>query len=173
MDVQRLLDPDIAKALAAFPLDLGGLSPEMAKAIREAPTIVPELTDLVERTDVVVPGLEEGDPEVPLRVHRPKGLAGPLPCVYWMHGGGYVIGSYSMDDARFDRWCTLFGCVGVSALWCLVYIVSSWDSTKAMSQVGNYEVWVSKPAWFGMTLAIGAAVVSLVGTIFGLKDVGR
>ena len=70
-------------------------------------------------------------------------------------------------------WVAQLGCVGISALWCLVYIVSSWDSTKAMSQVGNYEVWVSKPAWFGMTLAVGAAVVSLVGTIFGLKDVGR
>ena len=39
---------------------------------------------------------------------------GDLPCVYWMHGGGLVIGSYTGDDARFDRWCPLFDCVGVS-----------------------------------------------------------
>lgn len=70
-------------------------------------------------------------------------------------------------------WVAQLGCVGISALWCLVYIVSSWDSTKAMSTVGNYEVWVSEPNWFCMILAIGAAIVSLVGTILGLKDVGR
>ena len=64
------------------------------------------------------------------------------------------------------------GCVGVSALWCLVYMKLSWDSTPAMSSVGNYEVWVSKPA-FGLILGVLAAIVSIVGTIFGLKDVGR
>jgi acetyl esterase/lipase len=31
-----------------------------------------------------------------------------------MHGGGLVLGTFAQDDARFDRWCTLFGCVGVS-----------------------------------------------------------
>lgn len=70
-------------------------------------------------------------------------------------------------------WVAQLGCVGISALWCLVYIVTSWDSTKAMSQVGNYQVWVSEPNWFCMALAIGAAAVSIVGTILGLKDVGR
>ncbi|MDP2273650.1 MAG: hypothetical protein Q8K32_23120 [Archangium sp.] len=69
-------------------------------------------------------------------------------------------------------WVAQLGCVGVSALWCLVYMKLSWDSTPAMSSVGNYEVWVSKPA-FGLILGVLAAIVSIVGTIFGLKDVGR
>lgn len=69
-------------------------------------------------------------------------------------------------------WVAQLGCVGVSALWCLVYMKLSWDSTPAMSPVGNYEVWVSKPA-FGLVLSILASIVSIVGTIFGLKDVGR
>ena len=43
-------------------------------------------------------------------------------------------------------WVAQLGCVGVSAIWCLVYMKLSWDSTPAMSAVGNYEVWVSKPA---------------------------
>ena len=69
-------------------------------------------------------------------------------------------------------WVAQLGCVGISALWCLVYIAMAWDSTKAMSAVGNYEVWVSKPA-FGLIFAVLAAICSIVGTIFGLKDVGR
>src|SRR5262249_15488757 len=51
---------------------------------------------------------------VPVRVHRPAGVEGPLPAVVTMHGGGYVIGSYAMDDAMLDRWCTELGVVGVS-----------------------------------------------------------
>ena len=31
-----------------------------------------------------------------------------------MHGGGLVLGSDHGDDPRFDRWCPLFGIVGVS-----------------------------------------------------------
>ena len=58
------------------------------------------LSDAVERTDHVV----SDDPHVVVRVHRPKGVDGPLPCVYSIHGGGYVLGSYDMDDAKFDRY---------------------------------------------------------------------
>ena len=43
-----------------------------------------------------------------------RGFEGALPCVYSMHGGGYVIGSYAMDDPRFDAWCPKLGFVGVS-----------------------------------------------------------
>ena len=41
-----------------------------------------------------------------------------------------------------------------------------------MSSVGNYEVWVSKPS-LGLIIAVLASITSIVGTIFGLKDVGR
>jgi acetyl esterase/lipase len=71
---------------------------------------VPELGDGVERTDHEIPGTGG----VVVRVHRPVGATGDLPCIVWMHGGGLVIGSYAGDDARFDRWCPLFDCVGVS-----------------------------------------------------------
>ena len=40
--------------------------------------------------------------------------SGPLPCVYSIHGGGYVLGTYAMDDARFDACAPTFPCVGVS-----------------------------------------------------------
>ena len=49
-----------------------------------------------------------------MRVHRPKGASGSLPCVYSIHGGGYVLGSYNMDDALFNQLCPTLGLIGVS-----------------------------------------------------------
>lgn len=69
-------------------------------------------------------------------------------------------------------WIAQLGCVGVAGVWCLIYMVMSWDPTLAHSPIGNYQVWVSKPA-FGLILALLAGITSVVGTIFGLKDVGR
>jgi acetyl esterase/lipase len=70
------------------------------------------LSDAVTRTDVFVPG--ETGHQIRLRVHQPVGATGLLPCVYWMHGGGYVLGSPEQDDLRFDRWCQRFNMVGVA-----------------------------------------------------------
>ena len=103
------LDADVAEIVAMFPL--GTVNAETLQAVRQADLgPAPELSDQVVRHDHVVPG----DPEVVVRVYRPVGLEGPLPCVFWIHGGGYVLGSYSMEDARFDSWCLAYGAVGVS-----------------------------------------------------------
>ncbi|HEY3833656.1 MAG TPA: alpha/beta hydrolase [Acidimicrobiia bacterium] len=72
--------------------------------------LAPPLSDNVERIDHVV----SDDPYVVVRVHRPKQLAGPAACLFSIHGGGYILGTYDMDDAKFDRLCVDFGCVGVS-----------------------------------------------------------
>ena len=105
-----ILDPEIAPLLELAPtLQLSVEALPALRDLRNAQFQV-ELSDAVERTDHVV----SDDPNLVVRVHRPKGVAGPLPCVYSIHGGGYVLGSYEMDDARFDRLCTRFPCVGVS-----------------------------------------------------------
>lgn len=110
VDVRSLLDPAIAEIAAAFP-DLGALSVEMLPAFRSGVGAAPAvLSEQVRRTDHPVPGTEG----VTVRVHQPVVAGGARPCVYWMHGGGYVLGSNAMDDARFDRWCNELGIVGVS-----------------------------------------------------------
>jgi acetyl esterase/lipase len=62
-----------------------------------------------------VPG-ENGEPDVVVRVHRARSAAATdaLPCLYSIHGGGYVMGSFAMDDPMFDRLCPTHGVVGVS-----------------------------------------------------------
>ena len=108
-----VLDPEVEAVVGSLPLGTG-LSAEMLEMMRSAPPPAMgsgvELSDKVERTDHVV----LDDPEVVVRVHRPAGITDVLPCVYSIHGGGYVVGSYTMDDARFDGWSARMPCVGVS-----------------------------------------------------------
>jgi acetyl esterase/lipase len=108
MDTATLLHPDIAEGLKAVPFST--ISAETLPKMRSFVFPGPPLSGEVERSDVVV----STDPHVTVRVHRPKGVDGPLPCLYSVHGGGYVLGSVDMDDARFDKWCRLYPCVGVS-----------------------------------------------------------
>jgi acetyl esterase/lipase len=117
VDVRALLDPEVAAALAAFPLALGSLSAEALPMIREAFRNLPPvpLSDAVQRTDHDVASRSG----VSVRVHRAKSVAGTLPCIYWMHGGGLILGTNKADDARFDRWCQRLNCVGVSVEYAL------------------------------------------------------
>lgn len=109
--IEDRLDPEIAAVLAAAPaIELNSQSLSDRRLVR-APT--PDLSEAVERRDLAVPG-PGGGPPVTVRVHRPTGAGVTLPAVYWMHGGGYVTGSYAGEDARFDRWCQRLQCVGLS-----------------------------------------------------------
>jgi acetyl esterase/lipase len=106
MSATERLDPEVAGVAALVPFD--EVTTDLLPALRarfEMPG-----SDLVERVDLVVPG----DPEIQVRVSRPKAAAGPLPCVYSMHGGGYVIGTNTMDDGFFDELGPKLGFVGVS-----------------------------------------------------------
>ena len=108
VDVKDLLDPELQPVLDGF--ELPPIDAEGVAAMRTTSFKSPDLSDTVLRTEHLVPG----DPPVPVRVHRAKGAAGLLPAVVTIHGGGYVIGSYDMDDPLLDRWCPGLGVVGVS-----------------------------------------------------------
>jgi acetyl esterase/lipase len=116
VDVRPLIDPEVAAMLDASPIDvgalLGGLTLDNLAAVRAvmAERPVEPLSDDVTRTDHVI----DDATGVSVRMHRPVGVERTLPCVYWMHGGGYVLGSNVGDDLRFDRWCPTLPCVGVS-----------------------------------------------------------
>ena len=107
-NVKDLLDPELRPILDAF--ELPTIDAEGVAAMRTASFKSPDLSDAVVRTEHRVPG----DPPVPVRVHRAKGADGLLPAVVTIHGGGYVIGSYDMDDPLLDRWCSELGVAGVS-----------------------------------------------------------
>ncbi|MGI9594968.1 MAG: alpha/beta hydrolase, partial [Acidimicrobiales bacterium] len=106
-------DPEVKAALEAAPT-LGAVTADNLDQIRENRLLLNEqvpLSDAVSRRNVTVPGPEGA--EIRLRIHRPAEVEGRLPCLYWIHGGGYVLGSPEQDDLRFDRWCQRFGLTGV------------------------------------------------------------
>ena len=117
IDVMTLIDPEVAAALVALDLRLGELSDRDLHSIRArlAAVPLPALSDTVARRDYAVPER----PPVSVRVHREKSATGRLPCIYWMHGGGLILGRNVGDDPRFDRWCPRLGCVGASVEYAL------------------------------------------------------
>lgn len=109
-------DPEIRALIEAGPR-LGTVDERTLEAVRANRLLMNdgvELSDTVTRTDMTVPGTA-GGPDVRLRVHRRASLPADeaLPAIYWMHGGGYILGSPEQDDLRFDRWCQRFDMVGV------------------------------------------------------------
>jgi acetyl esterase/lipase len=108
VDVQDLLDPELREVFGAF--ELPPFDAETVAAIRGASLPGVPLSDAVVRTEHEV----TGEPPIPVRVHRPAGVDGPLPGIFSIHGGGYVIGSYDMDDYLHDQWSPLLGTVGIS-----------------------------------------------------------
>lgn len=67
----------------------------------------------VEVEDHWAPG-PEGDPDVMVRVYTPSEIDPGAPALYWMHGGGMMIGSVSYDDADCKGWAIDMGCVVAS-----------------------------------------------------------
>src|SRR5262249_20596699 len=67
----------------------------------------------IEVTERFIPG-PAGAPEVRVLVYRPTNLAGPLPAILHIHGGGYIVGVPEMDDAYNRGYAADLGCVIVS-----------------------------------------------------------
>ncbi|MFD3326428.1 alpha/beta hydrolase [Streptomyces sp. NPDC058701] len=95
------LDRELARALATSargarePLTPENLAARQARDAADRPR--PALGELradgrFEVEELCVPGAP-GDPDVTLVSARPAGLAGPLPLLYYMHGGGMVMGN--------------------------------------------------------------------------------
>jgi acetyl esterase/lipase len=63
--------------------------------------------------DQFVPGWQ-GDPAVRVRVYRPNDQPSKLPALFWIHGGGYVMGDIEQDDRLMKQLVNRVGCVAVS-----------------------------------------------------------
>jgi len=103
---------DVRRRLAEigeFVLGEGNLAAMRGRQLRDPGTP----SRAVEHTDLLAPG-RAGDPDVPVRLHRERGVTRPRPGLISMHGGGYVIGSHLGDDGRFDKWSPALRCVGIS-----------------------------------------------------------
>ena len=114
MSTQPYYDPAVQEALDTQP-SLGVVNADTLKKVRASRLLRnadAELSDEVERVDHFVSGVDDNDGRI--RVHRCKGAQELSPALYWIHGGGYVLGNPEQDDFRFDRWCQRFGLVGAA-----------------------------------------------------------
>ncbi|MGW6740198.1 alpha/beta hydrolase [Streptomyces sp. NPDC055025] len=110
------LDPELRALLADMPLrsDLDAEALAQIRPFSSMP-VEPLLAGrAVERREVTVPAADGA--RIPLSVFSPAGTDSSTgaPCVYWMHGGGMVMGDrFSQIDIPLE-WLDLFGAVVVS-----------------------------------------------------------
>lgn len=111
------LDPELRELLADMPL-MSRLTPEVLAQLRQLPSTPVESLlahRQVDRREITVPA-EDGFP-IPLSVFSPAhtdrtGVTAP--CIYWIHGGGMVMGDrFSQIDIPLE-WLDRFGAVVVS-----------------------------------------------------------
>jgi len=120
MSRRDLIDPE-----SRFPLDAllevmpGGFNaiPDIV-ARRAAVQQIFAMLPLVENPDVAkedrtVPG-PDGDPAITVRIYRPVNASGMLPGIFFIHGGGMVLGDIAGEDATASMLCAEIGAVVVS-----------------------------------------------------------
>src|SRR6201993_3760303 len=105
--LREALDPEIREAVRDLPDFV--FSNETVPMMRQNAPFPPVPAPDIECVDLTAGG------GVALTLLRPRGAAGDLPALYWMHGGGMVIGNRFMDNARLNEWCRSlsFACVSV------------------------------------------------------------
>lgn len=116
MDTRKLVDPALLPVLDVFPTI--ALTSELLAPMREAerfaqlPIVAPsEVTDAIAQTIRSVPG-PAGAPDITLIIYQPRNAPGALPCIYHIHGGGYVGGAAGQLEplhrpASYDLNCVI------------------------------------------------------------------
>lgn len=116
MNTRHLVDPALLPVLDVFPTM--ALSDELLAPMREAERFAalpvaadPKVSEAIEQSIRAVPG-PVGAPDITLTIYRPRAANGALPCIFHIHGGGYVGGSAAQLEplhrpAAFDLDCVI------------------------------------------------------------------
>ena len=112
-DTLHLVDPELRPMLEAWPTVT--LDAEMLASIRSGvstvplPAVTPNDVRYEERS---IPGPAQG-PELKVSIYTPSG-PGPFPCLYHIHGGGYISGAAAPLEFMHRPMAEELGCVIVS-----------------------------------------------------------
>lgn len=113
------LDPELRRVVEKLPtdrpLDLTRIPAARVKMKKMVSALLESLPAVegVSSQDEFAPG-RQGDPAVRVRVYRPVEQPDKLPALYWIHGGGYVMGDIEQDDRLMKQLVKRIGCVAVS-----------------------------------------------------------
>ncbi len=100
LDIETYLDAEHVAALNTLPVrqdptDFVARRAAMAELRAAMPQV--QLPDGVALEDHMAPG-PDGAPDVMVRTYRPASLPANAPALYWIHGGGMVVGTVEMND---------------------------------------------------------------------------
>ena len=119
MNFVEQLDPELRVVVEKLPtdrpLDLSQIPAARVKMKKMVTALLANLPPVegVTSEDHFAPGAQ-GDPAVRVRVYRPTEQPSKLPALYWIHGGGYVMGDIEQDDRLMMQLVKRIGCVTAS-----------------------------------------------------------
>ncbi len=140
-----------------------------AVAEQRAALVVPDLPEIKTR-DVTVAGYQPGDPEVLLRIYEPE-IRTTDTVLFWIHGGGMVVGAYDEQEYLNKIWSKKFGAVVTSVEYRLApehpYPAPLHDCYAALQ-------WVHRDMASPIVVAGGSAGGGLAaGTVLLARDLGE
>jgi acetyl esterase/lipase len=91
-----VLNADLKRVRWMPPLRLNRVTAGLIRRVRGSTAAPP---DDITIEDVTVLGTPDGPP-VRLRIYRPRALLEPAPALFWIHGGGFVLGRPEQDEPR-------------------------------------------------------------------------
>lgn len=111
------LDPDLAAIAPAFQDwlkldDIPAARAGLAVLLAQMAAAVPVFDDIA-TTDHQAPGPKRA-PDVLVRVYRPKNAKSAVPVIYYMHGGGMVLGTVAENDVACKTLARATGCAVAS-----------------------------------------------------------
>jgi acetyl esterase len=118
IEVNRRVEPGTVAQLGRLARwDLTSIATIRSSYAAVGPSRTPP-NPLVQRSDEVIAGID-GRPDVRVRWYRPVGAGTEetLPCLVWLHGGAYIMGTLDENDGRLDRMVIELGCAVVSVAW--------------------------------------------------------
>ncbi|SEO40630.1 alpha/beta hydrolase [Trujillonella endophytica] len=112
------MDAELAAALATFTAVMPQLTAELIPLVRRPDPAAPTDVDLARGgtfavEERAVPG-PEGAPEVRLLICRPTAATAPVPALYYVHGGGMILGDNRLGVSEALDWAQDLGLAVVS-----------------------------------------------------------
>jgi len=153
MNTLELVDPELRPLLALFPTRQLTRDNLAEARLRTLPIPPQDATDVVVR-EALVPGVGDA-PGIPIRIYRPA-IDGPLPCIFHMHGGGFVMGS-AQDMAAVHM-------AAASALRCAIVSVD-YRLAPETAFPGNIEDCYAALAWTFASASIEGFDTARIGVM--------
>jgi acetyl esterase/lipase len=120
MSRRHLIDPEVAVPLNGLLEALPGGFNAIGDIVQRRATVTAMLAGIevpdnpnVAKEDRVIPG-PDGEPDISVRIYRPVNATGTLPGVYFIHGGGMILGTVDGEDPVATMICDQVGAVVVS-----------------------------------------------------------